>query len=229
MMAMAVVFGAGSLVLFALIPVGSRTLVPLRLGTGEALAWDALLSFLFFLQHSGMIREGFEQWLKGIVPANYRRAVYSVASGVALGGVVVLWQTTGVQLWELEGPVLWVARGARVGAMVVFVWGAVALQGVDLLGVGAIRGKGQAGSEFTVRGPYRWVRHPWYFAVLLLIWSGTVTTTDRLLFNVLWTAWIVVGTYLEERDLVRAIGAEYEEYQRRVPMLIPTGRTLGRR
>ena len=46
-------------------------------------------------------------------------------------------------------------------------------------------------------------------------------TPDRLLFNVLWSAWVFVGTMLEERDLVRTFGEPYREYQRRVPMLLP--------
>ena len=35
------------------------------------------------------------------------------------------------------------------------------------------------------------------------------------------TGYILVGVTLEERDLVAAFGARYEEYRRRVPMLIP--------
>ena len=73
----------------------------------------------------------------------------------------------------------------------------------------------------VVRGPYRWVRHPLYSATLLMIWSYPVLTADRLLFNVLFTIWILVGTMLEERDLVADYGEDYQNYQRRVPMLIP--------
>ena len=39
----------------------------------------------------------------------------------------------------------------------------------------------------------------------------------------LWTAWIVIGSILEERDLVFEFGDVYREYQRRVPMFIPRG------
>ena len=46
-------------------------------------------------------------------------------------------------------------------------------------------------------------------------------TADRLLLNGLFTAWIVVGALLEERDLVREFGEAYRGYQRRVPMLVP--------
>jgi protein-S-isoprenylcysteine O-methyltransferase Ste14 len=46
-------------------------------------------------------------------------------------------------------------------------------------------------------------------------------TVDILLYNVLWTAWIIVGSVLEERDLVASFDREYRDYQIKVPMLIP--------
>ena len=58
--------------------------------------------------------------------------------------------------------------------------------------------------------------------MLLMIWSYPVLTMDRLLFNVLWTIWIVIGSVLEERDLSADFGDAYREYQRKVPMLLPT-------
>ena len=74
---------------------------------------------------------------------------------------------------------------------------------------------------FSVRGPYRWVRHPFYSFTLVLIWSSPEVTADRLLFNVLFTVWIVIGTRLEEGDLVAIFGEAYRHYQRDVPMLVP--------
>jgi protein-S-isoprenylcysteine O-methyltransferase Ste14 len=44
---------------------------------------------------------------------------------------------------------------------------------------------------------------------------------DRLLFNILWSAWIYIGTVLEERDLVEQFGDAYREYQKKVSMLFP--------
>jgi protein-S-isoprenylcysteine O-methyltransferase Ste14 len=106
-----------------------------------------------------------------------------------------------------------------------FGWGVVALRSFDILGIGPIRarlrGTPHQPGPFVVRGPYRWVRHPLYSAILILFWTNPLMTSDRLLFNVLWTAWMIMGTVLEERDLVREFGEVYTEYKRKVPMLIP--------
>lgn len=84
-----------------------------------------------------------------------------------------------------------------------------------------MEGRKPGALPFRVRGPYRWVRHPQYFVVLLLIWSSPDITLDRIWFNVTWTVWIVIGTFLEERDLVEGFGDVYREYQKKVPMLVP--------
>ncbi|MCE5274564.1 MAG: hypothetical protein LLG43_05445 [Deltaproteobacteria bacterium] len=57
--------------------------------------------------------------------------------------------------------------------------------------------------------------------MLVMIRSCPDLTADRLLFDVLWSAWIFGATRLEEHDLVRDFGNQYREYQARVPMLIP--------
>ena len=78
----------------------------------------------------------------------------------------------------------------------------------------------------AIRGPYRYVRHPLYFFVLLAIWSVPLLTTDILLSNILFTAWIIVSTRWEERDLVVQFGDAYRRYQADIPMLFPL--SLGR-
>jgi protein-S-isoprenylcysteine O-methyltransferase Ste14 len=222
--ALAVVLGVGSVILFSVAPLGSVA-IALPWSEPACLGWDAALSLLFFLQHSGMIRPSFRARLSAHVPQPWHAAIYSVASGVALSAVILLWQPTATSLLRPSEAARWVCRACAFGALGFFAWGIRALRRFDPLGVAPIRamlnGTPHRPLPFVIAGPYRRVRHPLYFSVLVLIWTNLDLTTDRLLFNVLWTAWIVVGTRLEERDLVHEFGNAYRVYQRVVPMLLP--------
>ena len=223
MIVLAVVFGVGSIGLLAV--AGSLTFMRLKFSETTVLFWDAALSFAFFVQHSGMVRKAFRARLATVIPLRYQGAVYAIASGVVLTPAVVLWQRSQTQLLVLHGSLLWVARACSFLAVVIFVWSIRALRSFDPLGIGPIRdhlrGRPERRSSFVILGSYRWVRHPLYSCILVLIWSNPALTADRLLFNLLWTGWIWVGAVLEEADLVTDFGDAYRDYRRRVPMLIP--------
>ena len=46
-------------------------------------------------------------------------------------------------------------------------------------------------------------------------------TVGHLVFAIGTTVYILLAIQIEERDLVKFHGGDYEEYRRRVPMLIP--------
>ena len=227
MLVLAAGLGGVSLMAFGFfLFVGPPGLVELHLGFRGDLAIDAVLSMMFFIQHSWMVRRSFKQRLVRILPKHYLDAVYAIASGIALLAVVLLWQDTGQIIWQADNGWWWALRLIFLVAVAVGVWGGMSLKGFDSFGLRPIRDRFRAEPPappvLVVQGAYRWVRHPLYFVVLLMIWSYPVLTVDRLLFNVLWTTWIVIGASLEERDLAAEFGNDYREYQRNVPMLLPT-------
>ncbi len=223
--ALSIVVGVGSLIVFTVfLYTGSFHVMDLGLGIAGALVLDACLCLVFFLQHSGMIRKGTRRWMSQVIPEQYLGAVFSVVSGITLLALVLLWQETAVVLASADGFYRWSLRAVFFLAIVGQVWGIRSLKSADLFGTESVRrrsGSTSPPAPMVVRGAYRWVRHPLYLTTLLMIWSFPDLTADRLLFNVLFTAWVIVGTVLEERDLVESYGEDYRNYQRRVPMLLP--------
>ena len=218
--------GGGALLAFGVfLFAGPPGLVELNLGLQGELAVNTSLSLVFFVQHSGMIRRPFKAWLARYVPDYFVAAFFSIASGLALILVVFVWQESSYVIARATGALRWTIYAVFLLAFGGLVWGAVALGGFDTLGLKPIRdrfkNRDQRSTELIIRGPYRWVRHPLYLFVILMIWAYPQLTIDRLLFNVLWTVWIAMGAWLEERDLVMEFGDQYRAYQQRVPMLIP--------
>lgn len=74
----------------------------------------------------------------------------------------------------------------------------------------------------VVDGLYSWVRHPLYTAGLVFIWLTSEMTLNRLVLWIVFTLYILIGAYFEERKLLKDFGAQYADYRSRTPMLIPS-------
>ena len=218
--------GSVSLLLFlAFLYGGAPGWIKLDPGGPGNLVLNGALSFLFFLQHSGMIRRSFRKSLSKFVPSHYQGALYTLASGAVLTAFVVFWQPSNTVVLEAGGPLKYFLRALFFLSLLGMLWGVWTLRPVDMFGLDPILRKIRTipvtKPPFIIRGPYRWVRHPLYLFMIVQFWSCPKLTTDRLLFNVLWTAWVVAATVLEERDLADDFGEAYRHYQAKVPMLLP--------
>ena len=67
------------------------------------------------------------------------------------------------------------------------------------------------------------MRHPLYFATLLMVWSAVLLFNKNTMLTTAFvtTAYLYICSVLEERKLVQFFGEDYRLYQRSVPMLIP--------
>lgn len=64
------------------------------------------------------------------------------------------------------------------------------------------------------------MRHPMYLALIIYLWCQTFKMAD-IVVNIVLTAYIIIGTILEEKKLVLEFGETYIQYQKEVPMIIP--------
>jgi protein-S-isoprenylcysteine O-methyltransferase Ste14 len=75
----------------------------------------------------------------------------------------------------------------------------------------------------VTRGPYRWVRHPFYDTVALLLIAVALITANWfiLVAAVVWFALLIVRTRIEEEKLVARFGDAYRTYMRRTGRFVP--------
>jgi protein-S-isoprenylcysteine O-methyltransferase Ste14 len=199
----------------------------------QAIAIDAGLLALFAIQHSVMARRWFKERWTRVVPPALERSTYVLFSSLALILLFRLWQPLGGVVWSVSDPAgqavfnILFAFGFALVLVATFL-----INHFDLFGLRQVwlffRGKPYTRLQFGTPGPYRLVRHPLYVGWFFAFWMTPTMTFAHLLFAVATTAYILIAIRFEERDLVHEFGSTYEDYRRRVPMLIPFGRLSSR-
>lgn len=100
----------------------------------------------------------------------------------------------------------------------------VAGRGYDagrLLGLYQLRHRGEPEDEaLRTEGLHRYVRHPLYLGAYLILW-GSATTPLGLATALFGSLYLAIGTWFEERKLIRLYGDAYRDYRAKVPAVIP--------
>lgn len=67
------------------------------------------------------------------------------------------------------------------------------------------------------------IRHPLYLGILVFLWGwfGFSALFSSLVTALSLTVYIRIGIYFEEKKLVEQFGKAYQDYQKKVPMMIP--------
>lgn len=202
--------------------IDSGTVVPIA----EALIVNLLLMSLFAIQHSVMARQQFKAWWTQFVPKPVERSTYVLLASLAL--VLLFWQ------WRPIPAVLWQVADPQAAVAIIalsFVGWLIVLTSTFLINHFELFGLHQVANNLTgremptprFRTPlyYKFVRHPIYLGFIIAFWAAPTMTMGHLLFAGVTTAYIFVGIWLEERDLVDLFGDDYRRYRDRVSMLLP--------
>jgi len=193
---------------------------------GEALVVDVMLLGLFAVQHSGMARRAFKKALTAIVPEPMERSTYVLLSGLVLWLLYWQWRPMTDEIWRVDKPI-WstVLQAVYFLGWGIVLWSTFLVGHAYLFGLKQVSdhwlGKDVKEPEFRTPALYKIVRHPIYFGFILAFWATPVMTLGHFLLAGGATGYILVGTFLEERDLVATFGETYETYRKRVSMLIP--------
>jgi len=182
------------------------------------LAWGLYGALHSWLAGTGLKNRVGRSW-PGLMPA-YRLFFNGLAVVLLVPPLWLTWLYPGEPLWHWPA---WIAWPAAVAAVAGYLWSLRWYDGMDFLGLRQWRNrKAPAGwRDHLVLSPlHRFVRHPWYSLGLLYLWSRDLNA-GWLVAVMAITAYLVVGSRLEERKLVEVFGESYRRYRDKVPALVP--------
>jgi protein-S-isoprenylcysteine O-methyltransferase Ste14 len=223
--------GLGGLTFFMLF-MGGWNFLPLHIdsrtpGTlSTALLINVSLMILFGVQHSVMARRGFKRGWTTMIPKAAERSTYVLLSGVLMCLICFFWQPLAGTLWHVDNQVAQsVLTAIQVLGWLLAVAATFVINHFELFGLQQVyfhfQNKPGPSPTFAERFMYRFVRHPLQLGLLTGMWSTATMTMTHLMLSGTMTVYIFIGLYYEEKDLVAALGRDYEDYQRRVRMILP--------
>ncbi len=193
--------------------------------TGRALMIDLALMSLFAIQHSGMARQGFKKLFAAFASPALERSTYVLLASLSL--ILLFWQWRPITsiVWEIETPMAYAAVAGSFAGWLIVLYSTFLISHFELFGltqvVSHFAGRLTEPMKFRTPGLYRLIRHPIYLGFIIAFWSTPTMTLGHMLFATVTTAYIFVGIWLEERDLITLFGDQYRRYREKVAMLIP--------
>lgn len=178
-------------------------------------------------------------WLKRRVAAccpalvpYYRLLFNTLATLLALPLLYLAWRYPGESLWEWQGTAGYLADAIGLLALIALLYSLRLYDMSEFAGLRQARGDSRVIEDqerFRISDFHRYVRHPWYFLILLVLWSRDMSSNQLLIYSLV-TLYLIIGSRLEERKLIAYHGPVYEAYRRRVASLLPLPwKTLSRR
>ena len=206
--------------------------VPKTIDTGaavpllEAVIVNLLLLSVFAVQHSVMARRQFKAWWTQFVPAAVERSTYVLSSSLALILLFWQWRAMPAVVWQIANPTVANAViGVSLVGWLIVLTSTFLINHFELFGLHQVTNNlaGRQMSAPTFKTPmlYKVVRHPIYLGFIIAFWAAPTMTVGHLLFAAVTTAYIFVGIFLEEHDLIEMFGDDYRRYRERVSMLVP--------
>lgn len=181
--------------------------------------WLGLAWALYLGVHSLLAANPVKARIAGRWPGlgrRYRLAYNAIATVLIVPLIVATEWLDTAPLWSWSGPGAWASDIVGALALAGIAWSSRAYDLGEFLGLGARRPSGVLGLSAV----HRFVRHPWYFLGLVWLWTRDMDGA-RLTAAAVITAYVVIGSYLEDRKLEQLHGDAYRRYRRQVPGLVP--------
>lgn len=178
--------------------------------------------------HSAMIASSVTTYLQKHLAEKYRfyRLIFNLVAIITLAPIALYSFTIQSEtLFDWHGylripQVFFITLG-----LVLFFLGAGKYDAKRFLGLTQLKETSSSGGLTTsgrldTSGILQVIRHPWYAALILILWARPLDIT-ALVVNSILSIYLIIGSRLEENKLIREFGDEYRQYRQQVSMLFP--------
>jgi len=183
---------------------------------------------LWCIIHSVMIDNKFIKYIEKKIKSNirYYRIFYNITAIISLIPVMIFAHLLPkIIYFQWNGYFIILQVFFILISLVIFVAGSRNYDFLQFIGIQQIINKSvhkslSKSGKLNTDGILNLTRHPWYTAFFILLWARELNSTS-LLVNIIFSIYLVVGTYLEEEKLKIEFGESYVKYQKEVSMLLP--------
>jgi len=189
--------------------------------------WILLAGAIFGPIHSLLatleIKAKVEGWLGQAGKKYYRFFYVVIASLTTLGyaGLVLVFPDK--LIYKIPFPYVIITSLLEIGAIVAASRCVLDSRPMSFIGVDVLLNPKLSvpDEKLVTSGFYRWMRHPIYTFSLVVIWLSPLMTWNLLALFLGMSAYMLVGSWFEEKKLLRQFGEAYAEYQKKTPAFIP--------
>jgi methanethiol S-methyltransferase len=195
---------------------------------------DIGLIALFGVQHSIMARRSFKLWLVRFIPLAAERSTYLLATALVTFTLCLSWQNLPETVWQVDSPIAGnVLLGVGLAGWGLVLFSTFLINHFDLFGLRQVwmhfTNRKYAQLPFRVVALYRYIRHPIMTGVFIGIWVTPTMSAGHMLFALGMSAYILIGVYHEEKDLIGEFGERYRQYTRVTGRFVPAWNSPERR
>lgn len=196
--------------------------------TNTGFWWILLALALYGLIHSVLASLAVKRWVAARLGTSayqrYYRLFFSLQAFFLFLPVLLLaWLLPDQVIYRIPSPWLYLAILLQLAA----VW--LLLDSINQTGALRFVGFAQAlkldppqqNLPLVERGMYRFVRHPIYTCMFVIMWLLPVMSWNLLALAIGVSVYNVIGALLEERKLRQEFGTAYDYYRQKTPFMIP--------
>jgi protein-S-isoprenylcysteine O-methyltransferase Ste14 len=185
-----------------------------------AIAIDVLLFSIFAFHHSLLARPAAKTLVRRIAPPALERSLYTWVASILFALVCWLWAPVPGTFYRLDGIWRAIFYGIQLAGILLTIRASRLLDVLDLSGVRPVERAASSAPPKHVpletTGLYGFVRHPLYFAWMLVVFATPDMTATRFVFALVSTLYLAIAIPWEERALIDTFGPDYERYRQRV-------------